>query len=246
MSTKVYLKEVKRRCKRENAVANNRLHWFSSKLSIYFSYVFLKLRFSADLVTIIFFILGLIGAFLFSCNSVVSSLFAYVFWRLHIIVDMSDGDVARFNKSFSIRGAYWDAVIHSILNPLYFIAISYSFFLQFDNNIFLIFGCFTGLSCSVLMGIKNNFYKAKFFNKEIYSPGIEKKSNSNNLLGKLFFVLSETLGIEGFLFLTMIVRIIDIESFGIGLLVAYFIFNSLIGGIKFYNLSYFGYYRTKN
>ena len=55
MSTKIYLKEVKKRCKRENSIANNRLHWFSSNFSIYFSYVFLKLRFSADFVTVLFF-----------------------------------------------------------------------------------------------------------------------------------------------------------------------------------------------
>ena len=55
------------------------------------------------------------------------SIVGYILFRLHIIVDMSDGDVARFNQNFSIRGAYWDAMIHSVLNPLYYISICFSF-----------------------------------------------------------------------------------------------------------------------
>ena len=246
MSTKIYLKEVKKRCKRENSKANNRLHWFSSNFSIYFSYIFLKFRFSADFVTVLFFILGFAGAILYSFNSIILSLVAYVFWRLHIIVDMSDGDVARYNKSFSIRGAYWDAVIHSILNPLYFISISYSFFIQFENNLFLIIGCLSSLSMSVLMGVKNSYYKAKFFNKETYNPIINVNSDNKSIVHKLFFVSSEILGMEGFIFLTIVVRIIDVDIFAVCLLLLYLMSNIFISGLKFYNLSYYGYYKTKN
>lgn len=247
MNTNISLKEVKKRCKRENSEANNRLHWFSSNFAIYFSYIFLKLRFSADLVTIIFFILGFFGAILYSFNSIILTLLAYVFWRLHIIVDMSDGDVARYYKSYSIRGAYWDSVIHSFLNPLYCLSISYSFYLQFDDNIFLIIGCLLSFSSSVLMGVKNNFFKAKYLNKETYSKTSNQISNNNtNFFYKLFFVSSEILGMEGLIFFTITARLVDIREYAVCLLIIYLTSNLVVCAIKFYNLSYYGYYRTKN
>ena len=46
---------------------------------------------------------------------------------------MCDGDVARFNNSKSIRGSYWDAMIHSLLNPLYIILICISYYLNFNE-----------------------------------------------------------------------------------------------------------------
>ena len=78
-SIKITFENVKERCRRKNADANNKLHWFSSKFSIYFSYIFIKLRFTADQVTIIFFITGLIGSLLFSFNSILLSILGYFF-----------------------------------------------------------------------------------------------------------------------------------------------------------------------
>ena len=245
-SIKISLKEVIRRCKRSNSAANDRLHWFSSKFSIYFSFLFLRLGFSADFVTAIFFILGLVGAILISYDSVIFTFVAYVFWRLHIIVDMSDGDVARYNNSFSIRGAYWDAVIHSILNPLYFMSVAYSFFIQFENSSFLVIGGLASLSMSVLLGVKNNYYKAKFFNKEVFNSVANDNSVNSSVLYKLFFISSEILGMEGFIFLTIVVRIMDVNCYAICLMILYLVANIMISISKFYSLSYYGTYRTKN
>lgn len=188
--TRITLSEVKEKCKRKNAEANNKLHWFASKFSIYFSYFFIRLKFSADQVTIMFFLIGLLGSVFYSFNSLVYTILGYVLFRLHIIIDMSDGDVARFNKSFSIRGAYWDAVIHSIVNPLYYVSISYSFFIQFDNEIFLILGAFMGISSSVLMAVKNNYYKAMLFNNETYKPKKPNGSTNKGVKFKIFFLLT--------------------------------------------------------
>ena len=116
-------KEVVNRCKRRNNEAMEKLFWFSSKISIHFSYLLIRLGVSADQATILFFLVGLTGSFMYIFESPLLTFLGYVFWRLHVIIDMSDGDLARFNQSFSIRGAYWDAVIHSILNPLYYVFI---------------------------------------------------------------------------------------------------------------------------
>ena len=244
--TKITLQITREKCKRKNAEANNKLHWFSSKFSIYFSYFFLKLRLSADQVTIMFFSVGLLGSILYSFDSLIMSVTGYALFRLHIIVDMSDGDVARFNQSFSIRGAYWDAVIHSILNPLYYVFISYSFYRQFDNDYFMILGALAGVSSSVLMAVKNNYYKAMLFNNERLKAKKEINSKNISLKFKLFFMVSEFLSIEGFVFLTILVRLLDVELLGLILSIGYIGANVLISGIKFYQLSYKGSYQTKS
>lgn len=244
--TKITLQNTKEKCKRKNAEANNKLHWFASKFSIYFSYFFLKLRFSADQVTIIFFVVGLLGSFLYSFDSLILSVLGYAMFRLHIIIDMSDGDVARFNKSYSIRGAYWDAVIHSIVNPLYYVFISYSFYLQFNNENFMILGALAGVSSSVLMAVKNNYYKAMLFNNEILKAKKEINSQNKSLKFKLFFLVTEFLSIEGFIFLTILVRFLDVELLALILIPSYIGANVLISGIKFYQLSYKGSYKMKS
>lgn len=245
-SIKITLKNVKERCKRENSEANNKLHWFSSKFSIYFSYLLIKLRITADQATIMFFILGLLGSVFYSFNSIELSILGYIFFRLHIIVDMSDGDIARFNKSYSIRGAYWDSVIHSIVNPTYYILIAYSFFLQFDDTIFLILCAFIGLSSSVLMSVKNNYYKAMLFNKKELEVKKVNEITSKSWRFKIFFFVSEALSIEGFILLTLVIRFLDIKILALFLLALYICANILASCIKFYQLSYKGSYQTKS
>ena len=247
---KITLEEVRKKCRRNNTESNNRLHWFASKFSIYFSFIFLKLRFSADQVTITFFLVGLLGSGSYAFNSIIMSIVGYILFRLHIIIDMSDGDVARFNQSFSIRGAYWDAVIHSILNPLYYIFICFSFYLQFDNNLFIVIGALLGLSSSVLMAVKNNYFKAMLYNgidlnKKASASDFKKNTTLENMKFKLIYVLSEILSVEGFVFLTVFVRLLDIELLAYILLSIYFFSNILITAVKFYQFSYTGKSFTK-
>ena len=155
----IQFKKVQELSMRSDYIDNNRLHWFSSKFSIYFSFIFINIGLSADGVTIIFFITGLIGTLFYAFDSLWLTIIGYILFRLHIIIDMSDGDVARYHQSFSIRGSYWDSVIHTVINPLYYIAICHSFYLQFSEINFLKVSPIIALSCSVLMGVKNNYYK---------------------------------------------------------------------------------------
>lgn len=231
--------EVVDKCKRKNEKENNNLHWFASKFSIYFSYFFLRLRLTADQVTIIFFLVGLIGAISYGFNNIILTIVGYLLFRLHIIIDMSDGDVARFHQSFSIRGSYWDSVIHSILNPLYYIFITSSFFLQFNNEYFLYICPFIGLSSSVLMGVKNNYYKAMLFNNKNLKKNENNYSRKNKRF-KLFFFMSEIMSIEGFIFLTVLVRYFGSELFAFIIVYMYLSSNLLIALIKFFQFSYLG------
>ncbi len=235
----ISLQEVKNRCKRENAKENNQLHWFSSMFSIYFSYFFIRLKLTADQVTIVFFLLGLTGAIFYSTNTLLCSLLGYLFFRLHIIVDMSDGDVARFNKSYSIRGAYWDAMIHSILNPLYCIAISFAMYTRFDDVFFLLLSPFMALSAGLVMAVKNNYYKACYFNN-LQKESVKKSTPKKNIKYWMFYIASEVLSMEGFVLGAVIVTAISTLFVVKMYMLLFLLANILVCLIKFYQLSYTG------
>ena len=236
--------EIKEKCRRKDYLKNNSLHWFSSRFSIYFSYVFINLGLSADFVTFIFFIIGFAGALLFSFNSFCCFLIGYLLYRLHIIIDMSDGDVARFNKSYSVRGVYWDSVIHSVLNPLYYISCCFSFYFYSENEQFLFIAPFLGLSSSLLMSVKNNYDKALFKNNA--ENVVLDNKIKNNLKFKIFNFISEIVSIEGFLFFTLLIQYFQISNFMLLFIYIYLVLNIIVSLVKFLLLSYKGHYPKRN
>ena len=235
MFKNVSLSEVREKSRRSNAIINNRIHWFSSKFSIYFSHFFINIGLSADAVTIVFFLIGLVGALSALTGGLLGSIIAYLCWRLHIIVDMSDGDVARFNQSFSHRGKYWDAMIHSTLNPLFSLLIPIGSYNQTNDAQFLFLGIGLMFSQSILLAVKYNFpSEAK---KKVESQGNEIKSRS---IRRWFLdQMSEVLSMEGFIFISLLLTTLKFFHFQKSIFGIYTLINVMISGIKFYQLSYY-------
>lgn len=240
------LSEVKQRGIRENNIKNKRLHFFASNFSIYFSWIFINLNISANGVTIIFFLTGLLGAISFTFYSYGFVLLGYFLWRMHILFDICDGEVARFTQKFSINGAYWDYMIHSILYPLTFVAISTALFFKFDDVNFLLLGLLGSIVVSQTLAVKNNYYRAMLFNNLTLD-----KTKGVNTQSKLKFLIFNTatllLNFEGFLFFHVIFTLLDVSSsIYIGFLIFYIIGFLLQFLVKFYLFSKNGYYNKKS
>jgi phosphatidylglycerophosphate synthase len=236
MLKNINLSEVREKSRRDNAIINNRVHWFSSKFSIYFSYFFINLGLSADSVTKIFFLIGLAGALAAFKGGLIGSIIAYICWRLHIIIDMSDGDVARFNKSFSHRGKYWDAMIHSILNPLYSLLIPLGCFYQSHDVQFVFLGIGLMFSQSLLLATKYNFPSdAKITEAPTQIGEFEPWSIKRKVINQA----SELAGMEGFLSISLLLICLGVRDLLNLVFAGYITINLLISGIKFYQLSYY-------
>ncbi len=235
MFKNIGLSEIREKSRRSNAIINNRVHWFSSKFSIYFSYFFINLGFSADAVTIVFFLIGIAGAISAFYGGIIGSIIAYICWRLHIIIDMSDGDVARFNKSYSHRGKYWDAMIHSILNPLFSLLIPLGCFYQSRDIQFILLGTGLMFSQSILLATKYNFPSEAKITETPSQIGVFK---TWSIKRKVINQASELAGMEGFIFIALLLNgqgVIDLLKL---VCAGYIAVNLLISGIKFYQLSY--------
>jgi phosphatidylglycerophosphate synthase len=240
------LDEVKLRARRSNNDGNKRLHFFASHFSIYFSWIFLNLRLSANAVTGVFFVTGLCGVILFSYNDPVFVIIAYSLWRLHIIFDICDGEVARFTQKFSINGAYWDYMIHSILYPATYISILFSLYIKFSDVNFLYLGMVGSILISQILAVKNNYYRAMLFNGN--KLNIKKSSNKRGALWSYIVILLTTfLGFEGFLFIYTMSLLFDLSSLFYLLFVMFYLVSlSLQTFIKFVLFSRKGFYERKS
>ncbi len=243
------LSEVKTRGVRHNDVANRRHMFFASKLSVYFSWVFINLGLSANLVTFMFFLCGLIGAFLLFVFDPAFAVLSYILFRLHIVIDVSDGEVARFNQTYSLNGAYWDFMIHVVLYPLYFIAMSFALYSHFGNEQFLIIGMLGSMAISLYLAVKNTFYRALFVNNRSYSE--ERDSGAAPVKATFKFYLFTTLALatsfEGF-FIAYVLGVLVAfnEAYFLIMLPLFSIFFLLNGFVKFLLLSKTGSYPKRN
>ena len=207
----ISLEEVKLKGRKRNEVKNKRLHFFGSLFSIYFSWLFINCRLSANAVTGLFFLTGLCSTAFFLNSDLVFVIIGYSLWRLHIIFDICDGEVARFTKKFSINGAYWDYMIHSILYPLVYVSICFAMYEKFDDIKFLILALFGSIVVSQTLSVKNNYYRAMLFNNEKLDKISSTKKTS--LLGnRLISLFIGSLSIEGFLLIYVILSILEVPK----------------------------------
>ena len=89
----------------------NKFYYF---ISIYFTWILIRLRFTANGVTILSGIIAIIGGYLISLDNRILILLGFILFHIFAILDMCDGEVARYNKSSSINGQFLDWFMHFI------------------------------------------------------------------------------------------------------------------------------------
>lgn len=84
------------------------------KVSIYFTWVCLKLGMSANQVTVLSGVVAVLGGMLLALDNPWLALFGVICFHLFAILDMSDGEVARYRKQGGGAGHYLDWYMHFI------------------------------------------------------------------------------------------------------------------------------------
>ena len=75
--------------------------------------------FSANQVTMVSLVIGIIGALVCNFNLILGLMLVY----LYAILDASDGELARYNKTSSPKGLYLDYIVTIIVFPLLLISL---------------------------------------------------------------------------------------------------------------------------
>lgn len=114
------------------------------KMSIYLTKFFLYTPITANGVSFIMILSGIFSAILYMKGEYFYSLAAIFMFQLYVLLDFTDGEVARYKKQFSKRGAYLDLMSHIIINPLLIMGMAVGAYfnnpLPIPNFTFLIAG----------------------------------------------------------------------------------------------------------
>ena len=128
---------------------NGEPYWLSKlitrHLSAIFSWIFINLGISANVVTIISLIIGIIGALLFGFYNWLSFQFAYLGILIWYILDHSDGEVARYTivvegKTPNFTGQYLDILVHKWVQPLIHICLGIALAREYNSFIYVYLG----------------------------------------------------------------------------------------------------------
>ncbi len=106
------LAEVKRLARRANYQENQRTMFFSARVSIYVTYLLSRTRATANGVTYVFAFVGLAAAALVYLPAAWAPLAGFALYRFHVVLDVVDGELARYRKTCSPLGAYLDYLTH--------------------------------------------------------------------------------------------------------------------------------------
>lgn len=232
--------EVKSRSRRNNHDENLITHFFGARVSIFFSYIFINLGLSPNQVTGLFFLVGLIGSIFAFFTTPLAALVSYLLFRLHIVFDICDGEVARFTKKTSLNGAYWDYMIHCTLYPAFAGAIAVgAFYRTGDINLLLIapIVVFIALFSQV---VKNNFYRALSVNRlsvdEVF-PKPQATKPLKKASGLIKRVIKNAFNFEGLMFGFLAINLSGKVEWTFHLLIAYSILNFAASFFKFLQFS---------
>lgn len=111
-------------------------------ISIWFTWFIVRTPLTANHVTIIQEIFGVIGSILFIYGKFV---FGVIFLQIGFILDNSDGEVARWKNQQSESGKFLDLIGHMIVIPFYFFGLGLGLYFKLGNIITLLMGFLAGL-----------------------------------------------------------------------------------------------------
>ena len=118
----------------------NIIEFLYNYISKIISPLFIKLNFSANFVTIISGLIGVFGSLLILFNSNFYNILAFIFLNIFVVLDLVDGDIARYNNSSSLFGRWLDLFFDKLNEILFISILSYAAYMTSEENIYLILG----------------------------------------------------------------------------------------------------------
>ncbi len=143
------IKELKKICQPEKLVAKDNFYirTIIRKISIYFTWLSLHTPITANQLTLVHTIFGIAGGFLLIFGNYWYSLVGVLCIQIHVILDCTDGEVARFKKSDGcLLGGFMDRLGHNIIHSVLFISLTFGVYSRYDQSIFVFYAGFLALA----------------------------------------------------------------------------------------------------
>lgn len=202
----------------------------SQRISPYVSALYINKGIIPNKITLHMIYSGIIGAILFSIPNIYLKIFGAIFIHLWFVLDCSDGEVARYTRTFSKYGKELDFVAHLINHPLFGLSMFFSMLqLERYNNYYLI-----------IIFLISNTLDYLYRNIETLNIVINLKDISNNLIDKkpfkwtnkkkVIFISAIFTVYPNFILFGVIIYFID-YFIGLNILYIYVILNVILTGL---------------
>ncbi len=217
------IKELRKRCQIYYKIEPHKF------FSIYLTKILLYFHPTANQITLLWIIIGLIGSILFIFGNYLYAIIGASCFLLIQLLDECDGEIARYYNICSKKGAYIDHIGHAIIDLMLFVCLTI-YVVKTTKNInyvFLGFSMIIGYSLMELSRLyKNELVQKK---KTIVETGkiLNKKYPS---LFKLYIFL-RTILFENFPYYLFILVILNHLEF---ILIGYSIFYHPLWIVRFY------------
>lgn len=178
------IKEIKTICRPSKRITRIPLVIYS-KLTIYFSYLFLRLGISANSITFFWVALATISTFFLWKGTYLYTLIGILLYEFALFIDMTDGEVARFyewktGKKATLLDSYLDTVAHYLHRGLILLGLGIGAWNRFDN----IYWFYLGIAVALIV-TWDNMFKLKELEVLVYKNRAEKLEEEKNTLWNL-------------------------------------------------------------
>lgn len=174
---------------------------FGRKVSIYFTWLLLKLGLTPNQSTFLSFVLGTLGLCFFASSNITYIIFGFTLFHLYIIIDSSDGEMARYLDMKSDMGAFYDKLLHYLMKIGIIIVISLQIFNSTADIRVIIFG----LVVALLSGFTSTFYHLLPRNTKVsYADQVKQDGVLVSYLRKFFRLITGDIELSIVLFLLLI------------------------------------------
>ncbi len=190
------LRELSRLCQkpRYKQVGNWMVRNILRDAALPITWLLLHTPVTANQVTFFSLCIGLAGIFLLALKPACFFLIGMLLLQFWYLLDHVDGQIARYRKTSSLTGRFFDFVMHHILHGVFFFGVGcYVYFLS-GHFIAAIWGFVTAF-CMVLFNLLQDTQYKTFFEKILMLPGIivrssetgEKEETSSHNLARVLF-----------------------------------------------------------
>jgi len=163
------------------------------KIDLRMAKIFIKSGITPNQITILSQIVGIIGAILFAYSNPIYWILGWFVINFYMILDGSDGIVARYTKTTSKFGAFLDEFTHPIINTLIFVPMSFGLYRIFGDPLVFLLG-FSSVFSMLLVRTFNLSVKVKR-KKVLYDTSAEDFISLKNIakipieLGGMFHII---------------------------------------------------------
>ena len=181
------LSELKKICWKETETTSY-AKYVIRHISIRITRLLLPTGISANQVTLIGIVIGILACILIGTGSIVYSILGVGLLQLSYIIDCVDGEIARYKKRSSVNGIFIDFIGHEILIPFSFLALTFLLYNNLHQTSILLLGILAAWASTSPMGnakrsvLLNLLDKGdlSFYDYSILSDGGKNKSHNSN------------------------------------------------------------------